>query len=82
MIKEVDQARESYHSRYAGYLPNDENHQDIMINSGLLGTSGTAELLETIIRKKAGSVKHVKYETEGSPSGFLFYNVMHQRCMM
>ena len=52
MIKEVDQARESYHSRYAGYLPNDENHQDIMINSGLLGTSGTAELLETIIRKK------------------------------
>ena len=28
MIKEVDQARESYHSRYAGYLPNDENHQD------------------------------------------------------
>lgn len=52
MIKEVDQARESYHSRYAGYLPNDENHQDIMINSGLLGTSGTAELLESIIRKK------------------------------
>ena len=52
MIKEVDQARESYHSRYAGYLPNDENHQDIMINSGLLGTSGTDELLETIIRKK------------------------------
>lgn len=52
MIKDVDRARDSYHIRYAGYLPNDENHQDIMINSGLLGTEGTAEMLETLIRKK------------------------------
>ena len=52
MMKEVDRARESYHTRYAGYLPNDENHQDIMINSGLLGTEGTAKVLADIIRKK------------------------------
>ncbi len=52
MMKDVDRARESYHTRYAGYLPNDENHQDIMINSGLLGTGGTAKALADIIRKK------------------------------
>ncbi len=52
MMKDVDRARESYHTRYAGYLPNDENHQDIMINSGLLGTEGTAKALADIIRKK------------------------------
>ncbi len=52
MIKDVDRARDSYHTRYAGYLPNDENHQDIMINSGLLGTKGTAQALAGIIRKK------------------------------
>lgn len=52
MMKDVDRARESYHTRYAGYLPNDENHQDIMINSGLLGTEGTARALADIIRKK------------------------------
>ena len=52
MMKDVDRARESYHTRYAGYLPNDENHQDIMINSGLLGTEGTAKVLADIIRKK------------------------------
>jgi cytidylate kinase len=52
MIKEVDRARDSYHTRYAGYLPNDENHQDIMINSGLLGTEGTAEMLQVFIQKK------------------------------
>lgn len=52
MIRDVDRAREAYHTRYAGYLPNDENHQDLMINSGLLGTEGTAEVLADIIRKK------------------------------
>ena len=51
MIKDEDRARDSYHTRYAGYLPNDENHQDIMINSGLLGTKGTAQALAEIIRK-------------------------------
>lgn len=52
MIREVDKARESYHIRYAGYFPNDEGHQDIMINSGFLGIDGTAEALEAIVRKK------------------------------
>ena len=52
MIRDVDKARDSYHIRYAGYYPNDENHQDIMIDSGFLGVDGTAEALEAIVRKK------------------------------
>ncbi|MCQ2536920.1 MAG: cytidylate kinase-like family protein [Lachnospiraceae bacterium] len=52
MISDVDKARELYHVRYAGYLPQDENHKDILINSGFLGVEGTAEVLEYMIRKK------------------------------
>lgn len=52
MIKDVDKAREAYHVKYAGYFPNDENHHDIMIDSGFLGVEGTAEVLEDIVRKK------------------------------
>lgn len=52
MISDVDKAREMYHVRYAGYLPQDENHKDILINSGFLGVEGTAEILEYFIRKK------------------------------
>lgn len=52
MIRDVDKARDSYHIRYAGYYPNDENHQDIMIDSGFLGVDGTADVLEAIVRKK------------------------------
>lgn len=52
MINEVDKARELYHVRYAGYLPQDEAHKDIMINSGFLGVEGTAEVLEYLVRKK------------------------------
>lgn len=52
MIRDVDRARDLYHIRYAGYYPNDERHQNIMIDSGFLGVDGTAEVLEKIIRKK------------------------------
>lgn len=52
MIRDVDKAREYYHARYAGYLPQDETHKDILINSGSLGIEGTADVLEYMIRKK------------------------------
>ncbi len=52
MISDVDKARELYHARYAGYLPQDEAHKDILINSAFLGVEGTADVLEYLIRKK------------------------------
>ncbi len=51
LIRDVDKARDAYHLRYAKYLPNDVNHIDFMVNSALLGVSGTAKLLENIIRE-------------------------------
>ena len=38
MIRDVDKARDAYHMRYAGYLPNDMNHMDLMVNSATLGS--------------------------------------------
>lgn len=52
MISDVDKARDYYHMRYAGYLPNDESHKDIMINSAFLGIEGTAEVLYEMVKKK------------------------------
>ncbi|MDO4284920.1 MAG: cytidylate kinase-like family protein [Eubacteriales bacterium] len=52
LIVDVDEARKSYHLHYAGYLPNDELHKDIMIDSSLLGEEGTAEYLAELIRRK------------------------------
>lgn len=54
MIHDVDLARDAYHMRYAGYHPEDVNHQDILVNSAFLGIQGTAELLADLIRKKYG----------------------------
>lgn len=62
MINEVDKAREYYHVRYAGYLPQDENHKDILINSGFLGIEQTAEVLEYMIRKKLDLVEETGSE--------------------
>ena len=35
MMLEVDKARERYHLEYAGYLPQDPNHKNLMILSGV-----------------------------------------------
>lgn len=51
-IAEVDSGRMGYHMKYAKYPPNDTTNKDIMINSSILGTEATAELLCSIIRKK------------------------------
>ena len=36
MIKSVDEARNSYHMQYAGYLPDDKRYKDILIDSSFL----------------------------------------------
>jgi len=45
MIKRVDRARKAYHLHYAGYLPQDLSHHDLLLNSNLLGINGSAESL-------------------------------------
>lgn len=54
MIMEVDKAREAYHMNYAGYLPSDPLHKDILIDSAFLGVDGTAEFLVEAVKKKMG----------------------------
>lgn len=52
MIVTVDEARNSYHMNFAGYLPDDKSHKDILINSSLLGVEGTAEYLVEAVKRK------------------------------
>ncbi len=52
MIKSVDEARDSYHMQYAGFLPDDKRHKDIMIDSSLFGVEGTAAFLADAIKRK------------------------------
>ena len=52
MIKSVDEARNSYHMQYAGYLPDDKRYKDILIDSSFFGVKGTAEFLAEAVKKK------------------------------
>jgi cytidylate kinase len=52
MIKSVDEARDTYHMHYAGFLPNDQRFKQIMIDSSLLGVEGTADFLVDAVKKK------------------------------
>lgn len=52
MIKSVDEARDSYHMQYAGFLPDDKRHKDIMIDSSLFGVDGTAAFLADAVKRK------------------------------
>ena len=54
MITRVDKARKAYHLHYAGYAPNDQDNQDIMINSSVLGINGTAQCLAEIAKIRFG----------------------------
>lgn len=51
-ISEVDKARAYYHMHYAGYMPYDYRHKDLMIDSSILGINGTAEYLVDMIKKR------------------------------
>ena len=52
MIKSVDEARDSYHMHYAGFLPSDPRFKNIMIDSSLLGVEETADFLVDAIKRK------------------------------
>ena len=52
MIRSVDEARDSYHMQYAGYLPDDKRYKKIMIDSSLFGVDGTAEFLADAVKRK------------------------------
>jgi cytidylate kinase len=52
MIKAVDEARDHYHMNYTGYLPGDIRFKEIMIDSSMLGTEGTADFLVEAVKKK------------------------------
>ena len=51
-IKAVDKARDNYHMKYAGYLPNDMNHIHVMLDSGTLGVDGTAQAIVKIAKNR------------------------------
>lgn len=50
MIRKVDKARKAYHLHYAGYVPENQDHQDVLINSSILGINGTAEALAAMVK--------------------------------
>lgn len=52
MIYKVDKARAAYHKRYAKYAPGDPDSKHIMIDSSMLGVTGTAEVLCDIVKRK------------------------------
>lgn len=54
-IKEVDKMRDAYHKRYAGFLPGDPEHKNILIDSSMLGVNGTAKYLAELISYKFSS---------------------------
>ena len=54
MIRSVDAARDDYHMHYAGFLPSDPKHKNIMVDSSVLGVEGTADFLVDFIRRKFG----------------------------
>lgn len=53
-IVDVDEARNAYHMKFAGYAPDDKRHKDILINSSLLGVDGTADFLVDLVRRRFG----------------------------
>lgn len=55
MIRNVDRARDAYQVRYAGYLPGDFHHTDLLINSSCLGVEATAQYLTELVLKKYSS---------------------------
>lgn len=54
MIVSVDKARRTYHKKYAGYLPNDPEHTNLMLDSSLLGVTGTAKLIAGVVHQLYG----------------------------
>lgn len=51
-IEAVDRARNAYHKRYAGYLPDDCLHKHMLLDSSVLGIDGSAELLAQMVQQR------------------------------
>ena len=54
---------------YAGYLPDDKYHKDILINSSFLGVEGTADYLVSAIQKKFNLQKREQEYEKSKSSG-------------
>ena len=52
LIAEVDRARLAYHLKYAGFAPEDLEHKDMLINSSMLGVTGTAQQLAHLVKTR------------------------------
>lgn len=52
MIRKVDKARDAYQMKYAHYLPGDFHHNDILIDSSMLGIEDTAQFLTGLVVKR------------------------------
>ncbi len=50
VLAKVDKARDSYHKTFAQFAPGDYRHKDILIDSSLLGSEGTAKVIADIVR--------------------------------
>lgn len=55
MIAKVDKARESYHKTFTKHTPQDCEYMNIMIDSGLLGINGTAQILANVVNLRFGA---------------------------
>ncbi len=52
MIETIDRAWEQYYLKYTGYNMKNTELRDLLINSALLGTRGTAEMIAGIAKRK------------------------------
>lgn len=52
IIPKAEKARKNYHIHYTGYELDDPAHKDLLIDTGKFGVSGTADILEHIIKTK------------------------------
>lgn len=50
-IIKVDKARNAYHKKYAGFLPHDPAHKQLMIDSSFLGPEETALWIAELVRR-------------------------------
>lgn len=53
-LREVDELRDSYSIHYSGYLAEDKEYKDIIIDSNTLGVEKTAQYLAVAARMKFG----------------------------
>lgn len=52
IIADVDKARIEFHKKYAGFLPDDINHKDLLIDSSYLSLDQTADFIASLVNMK------------------------------